>query len=204
MISLTSPVRTRAHGWPAGAKLGALCVASVGLFWVSDLRILLLAAVLTAVLYALPGRGFLRFGLRRLWPLWPFVVLILAWHLVTGGLAQGLHITVRMLTAVALANLVTMTTTLTDMMQVVRWLLHPLTRVGLNLRAVELASAMVIRFTPVLAHKGGALAMAWRARSRKRAGWRVIVPFMVLALDDADHVAQALRARGGIEMDRLS
>ncbi|HCT32077.1 MAG TPA: ABC transporter permease, partial [Sulfitobacter sp.] len=24
MISLTSPVETRAHGWPAGAKLAAL------------------------------------------------------------------------------------------------------------------------------------------------------------------------------------
>ena len=61
---------------------------------------------------------------------------------------------------------------------------------------------MVIRFTPVLAQKGAALAMAWRARSRKRAGWRVIMPFMVLALDDADHVAEALRARGGFELDK--
>ena len=48
---------------------------------------------------------------------------------------------------------------------------------------------------------GTALSLAWRARSRRRAGWRVIVPFMVLALDDADHVAEALRARGGIGLD---
>ncbi len=32
MISLTSPVRTRAHSWPAGGKLLALCVASIALF----------------------------------------------------------------------------------------------------------------------------------------------------------------------------
>ncbi|MEP1941579.1 MAG: energy-coupling factor transporter transmembrane protein EcfT, partial [Sulfitobacter sp.] len=58
---------------------------------------------------------------------------------------------------------------------------------------------MVIRFTPVLTQKGAALALAWRARARKRAGWKVIMPFLVLALDDADHVAEALRARGGFE-----
>ena len=202
MISLISPVKTRAHGWPAGAKLGALCLASVVLFSLPNVWWQVIAAALTAMLYVLPGPVFLRHGARRLWPLWPFVVLILVWHVATGAAAQGSMIALRMLSAVALANLVTMTTSLSDMMQVVRVLLAPFARFGLNLRAIELAAAMVIRFTPVLAQKGSALAMAWRARSRRRAGWRVIVPFMVLAMDDADHVAQALRARGGIEADK--
>ena len=115
---------------------------------------------------------------------------------------MGVVIALRMLNAVALANLVTMTTKLEDMMEVAHRLLSPFARFGLKLRAIELAAAMVIRFTPVLAQKGAALAQAWRARSRRRAGWRVILPFMVLALDDADHVAEALRARGGFELDR--
>ena len=202
MISLTSPVKTRAHGWPAGPKLGALCLASVGLFALPNVWWQGGAAALTALLYALPGPAFWRHGARRLWPLWPFVVLIMVWHIATGAAAQGGMIALRMLCAVALANLVTMTTSLSEMMQVVRVLLAPFARFGLNLRAIELAAAMVIRFTPVLAQKGSALALAWRARARRRAGWRVIVPFMVLALDDADHVAQALRARGGMEMDK--
>ena len=37
MISLTSPVETRAHGWPAGIKLAALCVSTVLLFLSDDL-----------------------------------------------------------------------------------------------------------------------------------------------------------------------
>lgn len=201
MISLTSPVKTRAHGWPAGAKLLALCVTSVGLFAAPFLWFQFLAAVVVMILYALPGQIFWRHGMRRIWPLWPFVVLVLAWHLATGAAYAGGVITLRMLTAVALANLVTMTTTLEAMMGVIRRLLFPITRLGLNLSAIELAAAMVIRFTPVLAQKGTALALAWRARARRRAGWRVIVPFMVLALDDADHVAEALRARGGFELN---
>jgi biotin transport system permease protein len=201
MISLTSPVKTRAHGWPAGAKLLVLCVTSVGLFAAPFLWFQFLAATMVMVLYALPGQVFWRHGMRRIWPLWPFVVLVLAWHLATGAAYAGAVITLRMLTAVALANLVTMTTTLEAMMGVIRRLLFPITRLGLNLRAIELAAAMVIRFTPVLSQKGAALALAWRARARRRAGWRVIVPFLVLALDDADHVAEALRARGGFELN---
>ena len=62
-----------------------------------------------------------------------------------------------------------------------------------------LAMALVVRFVPVLAAKGQALAMAWRARSQRPPGWRIIVPFAVTAIDDAEHVAEALRARGGMQ-----
>jgi biotin transport system permease protein len=202
MISLTSPVETRAQGWPAGAKLLALCLASVALFAADDLRLQAGAATFVLGLYALPGAVFLRHGLRRLWPLWPFVVLVLVWHIVTGAPREGAIISLRMLSAVGLANLVTMTTPLAAMMEVVGRLLRPFGWLGVNLRAIEVAVAMVIRFTPVLAQKGAALSMAWRARARGRVGWRVILPFMVLALDDAEHVAEALRARGGIEVDK--
>lgn len=201
MISLTSPVRTRAHGWPAGAKLLALCVASVVLFALPYWQAQVLAALLVFTLYALPGAVFLRYGLRRLWPLWPFVVILVIWHLLSGAPREGAVIALRMLSAVALANLVTMTTTLEAMMAVVSRLLRPFAAFGVNLRKIELAAAMVIRFTPVLAEKGAALAMAWRARARRGASWRVILPFLVVALDDADHVAEALRARGGFGMD---
>jgi biotin transport system permease protein len=204
MISLTSPVKTRAHGWPAGGKLLALCLASVALFAARDVWMHLLAALGVLGLYALPGRVFFIYGMRRLWPLWPFAAVILLWHVFTDATQDGVLICFRMLSAVGLANLVTMTTSLAGMMATLRRVLRPFGWLGVNLRAIELAMAMVIRFTPVLALKGAALTMAWRARSRRRAGWRVIVPFMVLAIDDADHVAEALRARGGFDMDRTT
>ncbi|MCX7558556.1 energy-coupling factor transporter transmembrane component T [Sulfitobacter sp. F26204] len=198
MISLTSPVRTAAHDWPAAGKLAGLCLATVVLFSVGDISWHLLFLLGTAILYALPGPVFWRSGAARLRGLWPFVALILIWHLVTADPGGGVVIVLRMLTAVALANLVTMTTRLTDMMRVVRLLLAPLQHVGIKPQRVELAMALVIRFTPVLVLKGTALTAAWRARSARRPGWRVILPFAVLAIDDAEHVAEALRARGGL------
>ena len=66
-------------------------------------------------------------------------------------------------------------------------------------RRMALSVALVIRFTPVLMQKGAALAEAWRARSVKRPGWRIVLPFALLAIDDAEQTAEALRARGGVQ-----
>ncbi len=198
MISLTSPVKTRAHGWPAGAKLAALCVATLVLFAVQPLAPHLLFCLLMLALYALPGRQFLRTGLGRLRVLWPFIVVVVVWHWVIGDAVAGLQIALRMITAVGLANLVTMTTRLSDMMGVVRVLCAPLRWFGIKTKAIELAIALVVRFTPVLVDKGQVLSQAWRARATKRVGWRIVLPFAVLAIDDAEHVAEALRARGGL------
>ncbi len=198
MISLTSPVKTRAHGWPAGAKLAGLCAATLVLFSFEALWFQILILSGTLLIYATPGRQFLQTGLSRLRILWPFLVLILLWHVVTADFENGAVIAMRMISAVALANLVTMTTKLSQMVDVVTWLTAPLRKVGLGTRSLELAIAMVIRFIPVLVEKGQMLALSWRARSARRLGWRTIIPFAVLAIDDAEHVAEALRARGGL------
>lgn len=198
MISLTSPVNTAAHGWPAGAKLLALCAATVGLFALKDVGWHLIALAGVMVLYALPGRVFLRSGLMRLRVLWPFVVLVILWHWFSDDLSKGAVIALRMISAVGLANLVTMTTSLSKMMSVVNWLTTPLRAFGINTRGIELAVALVVRFTPVLSEKGQALTLSWRARAVKRPSWRILHPFMLLAIDDAEHVAEALKARGGL------
>lgn len=197
MISLTSPVRTRAHAWPAGAKLLGLCAATATLFAIEDVRVQGTVCAAVAGLYVLPGRAFFFAGMRQLKLLWPFILIVGVWHLWTREFELGATVVLRMLSAVGLANLVTMTTRLSDMIDVVKMITRPLQRLGLNGRILELAIAMVIRLTPVLVQKGGQLTMAWRARSRRSPSWRIILPFTVLALDDADHVAEALRARGG-------
>ena len=199
MISLTSPVKTRAHGWPAGLKMGGLCIATVLLFQITSATTQALILLITLALYALPGRTFLTTGLRHLRILWPFVLIVGLWHFFTDELHAGLTIILRMLNAFGLAMLVTMTTRLSEMIDVVRWLTKPFRRFGLPTRTIEIAIAMTIRFTPVLLEKGRTLAESYAARSGKRANWRIVIPFALVALDDADHVAEALRARGGIQ-----
>tara|TARA_R110002167_G_scaffold359939_1_gene577050 strand:+ start:74051 stop:74611 length:561 start_codon:yes stop_codon:yes gene_type:complete len=178
-------------------KLAGLCAATIVLFFIENLA--LHAGILVAVtgVYLSAGALFFKAGLRQLRVLWPFVVIVAIWHIWTGETQQGAVILLRLLSALALANLVTMTTRLSDMIDVVRLLTRPLAKLGLNPAALDMAIALVIRLTPVLAQKGRNLTQAWRARSARRPNWRILLPFTVLALDDADHVAEALRARGG-------
>lgn len=197
MLALTSPVETPYHRLRAGTKLGVLCVFTLALFWVTDVRVMAGVWAIVVMLTVLPGPAFARQALRMLWPLWPFVVLLLAWHWWTRDLAQGLVILMRMLAAVAAANLVTMTTRLADMMEVVERWGTPLGKIGLPPRRLALAMGLVIRFIPVLAERQASLALAWRARSAARARWRLVPALTVAALDEADQVAEALRARGG-------
>jgi biotin transport system permease protein len=66
-------------------------------------------------------------------------------------------------------------------------------------RRIALSVTLVIRFIPELTRKGGTLIEAWRARSTKKFSWKLLLPFALLALDDAEQVAEALKARGGVE-----
>jgi biotin transport system permease protein len=159
-----------------------------------------MAAVVAALALAYLAQG-LRFaqeGARLLRQLWPFFVILGLWHLWLAEPRQGLLLAGRMLAAVALANLVTMTTRLDAMLVMLERLLTPLAWLGLRPRIVALAMALVIRFVPVLLDKATQLRQAWRARSPRRVGVQIVLPLALAALDDADHVAEALRARGGL------
>lgn len=197
MLTLTYPKITWAHDVPAGAKLAVLVLATTGLFALTAPEHLALAALGAAGLTASAGAGFARAALRPLWMLWPFIALIAAWHLWRQDPA-GVAIVLRMLTAVALANFVTMTTRLSDMIAVLEGLLRPLARLIPPAR-LALAIALTIRFIPVMLLRAEALALAWRARSPRPARWRILPALTLSALDDATRVAEALRARGGVD-----
>jgi biotin transport system permease protein len=196
MISLTSSIETSAHHWPAGRKLAALCLVSTILFFFDDPKVQLAALCVTLGLYAAPGVVFLRAGLRSLRLILPFVVVLVVWHIFTDDLRTGATITLRMITLLALANLLTMTTKLSDLSELVRTLTAPLRNLGLPVHFLELAMPLAIRFTPVLLAKATTIAEASRARTSRRRGAHLILPLMLQALDDAEQVSEALRARG--------
>lgn len=196
MLTLTSPVDTPLHHLRAGGKLAALAAFTCALFLSQSPWVLLLALLVVGALHLIGGMTFARHGLRMLRPLWPFVAVVALWHLWLSDLIAGSAIILRMVTAVAAANLVTMTTRLSDMITVLESLARPLAPI-LPPRRLALAIALVIRFIPVLAERTSLLAQAWRARSRRAPGWRLIAPAALAALDDAENVAAALRARGG-------
>jgi biotin transport system permease protein len=197
MLTLTSPFDTWAHRWPAGPKLASLCAFTALLFALNSTLLLGLAAAGTCVLIASGGAAFALQSARMLRPLLPFIIIVALWHLLLRD-PSGVAIILRMLTAVAAANFVTMTTRLSDMISVLQRLARPLTPL-VSPKSIAIAIALTIRFVPTMLARAQSLGESWQARSPRRPRWRIFLPLTLAALDDADHVAQALRARGGTD-----
>lgn len=197
MLTLTSPRETPLHGWPAGAKLAALCLFTLALFQLTAPLWLIWVGLGLVVGHLALGRDIALAGLGLLRPLWPFALVVVVWHLALRDPTGGAVILLRMAIAVAAANLVTMTTRLSDMLAVLMRLLAPLSSLGLPGDRIALAIALVIRFIPVLTDRLAVIQSAWSARSPRPPGWRLLIPAALAALDEAEHVAEALRARGG-------
>jgi biotin transport system permease protein len=181
---------------PAGLKLASLCACTIILFALKSPFALAAAALFALAMIASAGTAFFHQSVVMLRPLIPFIVVIGLWHLVTQD-PMGLPIILRMVTAVAYANFVTMTTRLSDMIPVIERLAQPFSAI-LPPKTLALAIALTVRFIPTMLARAGNIRESWRARSPSRPGWRVVLPITLATLDDADHVAQALRARGGL------
>lgn len=195
MLTLTSPVETAFHRLPPGLKLAAVAGLGIALGMIS--HPLILTAVFAAVwLTFLPLGRAETFRLpRRLWPLWPFLLVIGGWHIFRGSPEAGFAVALRMLTMFAAAALLMLTTRFDALLATFSTLLSPFQRLGLPVSRIALALAMTIRFIPVLAQRAEDLGRAWRARSPRKPGHRLLTPLALAAIDEADHAGEALRAR---------
>lgn len=198
MLSLISEREAWLHPFRAGHKFVVLLGFMLLLFALQNLWAQGVFLVGVLGVHVTCGRDFTREALGHLKPLWPFALIVLIWHIATQDIENGVIILLRVATAFLAAGLVTMTTRLEDMTDFVMWLLAPLARLGVNTRAIAVAIALVIRFVPVLMTKAKSLIESWRSRSAKRVHVQLLAPMALIAIDDAEHVAEALRARGGI------
>ncbi|MCC7322040.1 MAG: energy-coupling factor transporter transmembrane protein EcfT [Rubellimicrobium sp.] len=150
---------------------------------------------LVAVLHLSAGRAVARAGWRGLRRFALIAAAIGGWHLWVSGPDMAARVVLQLLIAVAAAGLVTMTTRLEDMIALFQRILAALGLPEALRRRIALAMALAIRFVPVLGQRGAGLIEAWRARSPRRASPRLVLPLAILAIDEAEEVAEALRAR---------
>ncbi|WP_186415059.1 energy-coupling factor transporter transmembrane protein EcfT [Pannonibacter sp. P2PFMT1] len=198
MISLYLPGTSLLHRLPAGVKLIGLAAASLMFFPVDSPVVLAAGGCAVLAVYAALGRTALK-QLSLLRPLLPLFAVLLALHWLSGSLMGGVIVLLRLLLLVMLANLVTMTTRMDDMLEAISPLFRPLAFFGVSPRRPALAVTLVLRFLPVLLALSAAQREAYQARTGKRSSWRLLAPFALQALAMADHVGEALVARGGAD-----
>ncbi|MCK1394417.1 energy-coupling factor transporter transmembrane component T [Bradyrhizobium sp. 1] len=195
MMSDAFTPQTWLHRVPAGVKLAGLALLSVLLLPVGDCRILVGALAVIAMVYA----GFGHVGMARvklLRPLLPLLVVIGGVQAASGGWNAGVVVTMRLLAMLLLADLVSMTTTMSALMEALAPMLRLLRPLGVNPRKMALAVALVLRFVPVLMTRWRAREEAWKVRTHRRIPPRLVAAFLADILQLADRVAEALDARG--------
>lgn len=196
MISLYLEQQSWLHRLPTSAKLIALALSSVALLTVASPWIMLAALLGTILIYlSLAPQGWRHLSAAR--PLIPFLLAILVIHYLTDTLVEGCVSLGRLLTLFLVANLVTLTTRMSDMINTLQPCFKPLQLFGIQPRSLALAIALMIRFAPVLAKVLESLDEAWRARGGGKQKWRLLVPLIIQGITLSEHVADALAARGG-------
>ena len=194
MGTLYSDIPSWMHQLPAGLKLLLLALSSMALLALSDLRIQALAFAAIAFLYASLGAA--SRPTRRL-----VLVALIASALVGGlhaatgqpwlGLASGL----RLVSTTMLGAMLTATTRFGDLLGVAEWLLSPLARLGLPVERLALQLGLMLRFAEQFFVQWQRLADAYRVRTGRSGGWRLLAPLTIHMLITARKVADALAIR---------
>ncbi|WP_306366848.1 energy-coupling factor transporter transmembrane protein EcfT [Nocardiopsis sp. CC223A] len=179
----------------AGTKLAgllAVCVAVIVLAhpWVS--LGLLAGAVL---LYPAVGLPFGRvLGVLR--GLWPFLLAIGLFQAVFGDPLTAVRLCSQLLGLVVLANAVTLTTRVREMLDLFERLARPLARFGVSPERVALVLALTIRSIPMVAAAWRAAVEGYRARGLSGRPYLLVTPLIVQLFRMAEATGEALVARG--------
>ncbi len=194
LLGLYLPGGSMLHRAPAATKLiGLVALALVTQLIPWWARCVLL--VLVCGLYP-SARIDLRFALRQLRPLWWMLAAIGVAQLVFGSWQLAVSVVVTIGLLVLAAGLVTLTTTTTDLSDVVVAGLGPFRRFGVNPERVGLLIALSIRAVPVVLGLAEQIRDAQRARGKTLSPRAFAVPLLVRALRRAQRMGDALVARG--------
>jgi biotin transport system permease protein len=187
------------QGWlyriPAGRKLLVLVVLGAVLMLIHRLSILTLSLfTVTGLLYQ-SGLSF-----KKLWSqlkliIWFLLILCIytAW---IQSPEAALEMLLRLSSLILAALLVSMTTPITQMMDVVVWLLKPFERLGwVNTQKVSLALGLTLRLIPELSVQWNDIREAQAARGIKPGVLTMLFPMLVRTLRRAEELSEAIDAR---------
>jgi biotin transport system permease protein len=189
-IGLYHPGNSWLHRCPAGVKVLALLVSLPFTLWYP------LPALAAAVLLYGFARIPWRLAVAQVRPLVLILVLTAGFQAITMGPYRAVTVTVGLFVSVALAGLVTLTTRVSAMLDVIAAAVRPLRRFGVDPDRFALLLALTIRSVPLLVTIVDTVRQAPRARGAPRNPLAFAVPGVVRALRAADALGEALTARG--------
>jgi len=196
VLSLYLPGSGPWHHFPAAPKALTVAATVLGVsllpatWWGA-----IVAAVVALACYAIPGLG-LRQLLRQVSALRWLAAFTAAGQLLFLGPEPAVVNTVRVISVIVIAAVLTLTTPVTDLLDAFERLISPLALVRVDPRRVALMLTVTLTMLPVLARLASDVRDAQKARGCRPRLHLFTVPFLIAALKHADDLGDALTARG--------
>jgi len=194
VIGVFHPGTSLVHRTPALVKLGLLAVVVTVIVLQTSLVALGAASVLVVALFVLARIPFM-VAWKQVVPILWVLAFAVPVQVIFGGWEAAAVMAMRLVLAVALAAVYTLTTPVTATLDAMQSLLRPFRR-WIDADRVGLALALTIRCVPMLAELVREVLEARRARGAEGSMTALAVPVIVRALRTADHLGEALTARG--------
>lgn len=195
VIGLYQPGSSVLHRIRAGWKLLGMLLAITAIVLLNTPWQLAVAAVIIAGGFAL-ARIPAGVAWQQLWPMRWFIVLIAIFQVIFAGPERAVMVCGSLLLTVAVASLVTLTTRVSEMLDVCQRLLRPFRRFGVDPDRVGLVLALTIRCIPLMVDIVREVSEARKARGAGFSLRAMAAPAVVRALRSADAMGDALIARG--------
>lgn len=196
MGSLYSDIPSWLHRVPAGAKLAVLALTGMLLLflpsvgWQAGAFALVLALYLSLGAASHPTRRLVRMAAIA-------AALVAGFHALTGRPALGLESALRLQSCTMLGAMLTATTRFGELLSVAERCLAPLQRFGVRTERLALQLGLMLRFTEHFFVQWSRLNDAYRVRTGKPGGLRLLAPLTIRMLMAARKVADALVMRLG-------
>jgi len=189
-----SDERTWAHAVPPWLKLVALAVFS-GLLFATENSRALLGGCVASILILISLGGAVRRIQRLLVSLLIAAALVALFHVALWQPMVGVISVARLVGAASLGFAVTLTTSTSELLDLTERALGPLQRFGVEPSLVGLRIALLLRFTELFFYQWQRLDEAYRVRTGKSGGFRLLAPLTILMLVAAQRVADTLQVR---------
>jgi biotin transport system permease protein len=194
-LGLHVPGTTWLHRLGAGTKLATLLLTSIVVVVVRGPVSSLVLLAVAAALCTWSGMRW-RALLRSVRGLLVMLAFLLAWQVWQNGLARAVEATGDLLGLVLLASVVTATTPVDDILDVVVRTLGPFRRLGVNPERVALAFSLTLRAVPTTMEIARQTQEAALARGLQRDPRARLVPLVIRVVANARATGEALEARG--------
>ncbi|RCL02570.1 MAG: Biotin transport system permease protein [Candidatus Tokpelaia sp. JSC188] len=190
----STPATSYFHELRPGIKLALLFIFSFLVFFIDRLDITIAAFGIILLLYRIAGFSFTQ-SWKQIRSIWLLLVILFIFHSFASSWQSALLVVLRFACLLLFAGLITLTTSMSQMMESLEHIFQFLKPFGANPSKISLALSLTLRFIPVLRQIAQEVRETRKVRGLEGSIVAMIIPITIRALKMSENTTMAIEAR---------